>query len=82
MKFTAIIAAALALRVQDNYFPLHSGNKELLCKWEGGACVSANAGASAAQTAVCSARTTGSFEGDAAKERACGYSESYNGAMK
>ena len=77
MKFAAIIASALALRIADNYLPLNSNL--LKCEYVNGACASTNSLASAGQTAVCAAKITGSFESDDAKKRACTYVESSNG---
>ena len=77
MKFAAIIATVFSLRIADNYLPLNSNT--LRCTYQGGACVSTYASASADQTAVCAAKITGSFESDAAKKRACNLLESYNG---
>ena len=78
MKFAAIIASAFAVRVADNYLPLHSNM--LKCNWAAGACVSTQTAAAADQNAVCAAKVTGSFETEDAKKRACNYVESANGA--
>ena len=77
MKFAAILASALAMRIADNYLPLNSNL--LKCEFVGGACTTTNSMASAGQTAVCAAKITGSFETDEAKKRACNYVESSNG---